>query len=97
MMLIELKIILAGDHSFENLLGYLRKIVDNAKYNLSAPVENRTVLRVALCSLGTASWVGDIVKFLIHLRVLIRNSCVTCLITVPTGLFQVGYLNASLK
>ncbi|KAK7601061.1 hypothetical protein V9T40_008502 [Parthenolecanium corni] len=77
-----------SDHSYDDLLAYLKKHVDDAKYNLSVPVENRTVLRVALCSLGTASWVGDIVKFLINLRILIRNSCVTCLITVPTGLFQ---------
>lgn len=97
MMPLKLDFILTGDHSFNDLLAYLRKIVDDPKYNLSAPVENRTVLRVALCSLGTASWLGDIVKFLINLRLLIRNSCVTCLITVPTCLFQVGNYNETLE
>ncbi|XP_065206396.1 elongator complex protein 4 isoform X2 [Planococcus citri] len=74
--------------AYDDLFNFLRDIVQDTKYSFNAPVENRTVLRIALHLLGNMFWTGDFIKFLIKLRVLLRNTCSTCFITVQPNLFE---------
>ncbi len=81
------------DFSYSSLLSTIKNTVDSAKYNFEIPTLDRTVLRIALLSLGTASWSGDLVTFLIQLRKLVQSFCATCLITIPAHLFEVRIIH----
>lgn len=84
--------VLDTGNSYDNLLAYIKNIVEDSKYNFSAPVQDRTVLRIALISLATGSWSGNIHTFLIKLRFLLRNVCATCFISIPPHLFAVRHV-----
>ncbi|XKL61274.1 hypothetical protein PGB90_008331 [Kerria lacca] len=76
------------EFSYEKLFAYIKNVIEESQCSTYAPVPNRTVLRIALFSLGTALWKGNLIKFLIKLRFLLRNSCASCFITLPTHLLK---------
>jgi len=77
-------------HNYDTLYDYIRKVLEDRKYDYSLPSENRTVLRIGIVSLGTGLWIGNIYAFLIKLRYLLRNFGATCFISIQPKLFEVS-------
>lgn len=70
--------------SYSQLLEYINKIVTTDGFSTKIPVEQRRILRITISNLFSPIWDSkdmDIVTFLHKLRILIRSSYATCLIT----------------
>lgn len=80
---------------YQNLLNDLSKKVNEETFSNSetSTQKNKNLLRIVINSLGSPLWyqehfASDVCKFLALLKVLVRNSLSSCLLTIPTHLFK---------
>ena len=81
----------ADSYNYDTLYAHIAKMLENPQYNCNLPSENRTVLRIALVSIASGLWTGNLFAFLIKLRILLRNHCATCFITIQPKLLEVSW------
>lgn len=77
--------------SYSELLEHINKIVTTDGFSTKIPVEQRRVLRITINNLFSPIWDSkdmDVVTFLFKLRILIRSSYATCLITTRTQIIN---------
>lgn len=77
--------------SYSELLEYINKIIITDGFSTKIPVEQRRVLRITISNLFSPIWDSkdmDVVSFLYKLRILIRSSYASCLITTRTQIIN---------
>lgn len=70
--------------SYSELLEHINTIITKGGFSTKIPVEKRNVLRITISNLFSPIWDSNdmnIVTFLYKLRILVRSSYATCLIT----------------
>lgn len=89
--------------SYSELLEHINNIIITDGFSTKIPVEQRNILRITISNLFSPIWDSndmDVVTFLYKLRILIRSSYATCLITTPAQLIDdvkvLIHFNASL-
>lgn len=72
------------DTSYSELLDQIKKIITSNGFSTKIPVEQRRVLRITINNIFSPIWDSNemnVVTFLYKLRILIRSSYASCLIT----------------
>jgi hypothetical protein len=70
--------------SYSELLEHINTVITKGGFSTKIPVEQRHVLRITISNLFSPIWDFndmDVVTFLYKLRILVRSSYATCLIT----------------
>lgn len=77
--------------SYSELLEHINNIITTDGFSTKIPVEQRCILRITISNLFSPIWDSndmDVVTFLYKLRILIRSSYATCLITTRAQLIN---------
>lgn len=78
--------------TYSDLLDEIRQIINVDGFSTKIPVEQRRVLRITINNLFSPIWdcnaLIDVVTFLYKLRILIRSSYATCLITTRSQIIN---------
>lgn len=77
--------------SYSELLSEINRIITTDGFSSKIPVEQRRVLRITIGNLFSPIWDSasvDVVTFLYKLRILLRSSYATCLITTRTQIIN---------
>lgn len=77
--------------SYSDLLENIKQIITVDGFSTKIPVEQRRVLRITISNLFSPIWDChdiDVITFLYKLRILIRSSYATCLITTRSQIIS---------
>lgn len=79
---------------YQSLLNELIKKLKNPSFQKTESTEIcKNILRISISSVGSPSWfedgiIEDLLKFLVILKSLVKNTLSVCLLTMPTHLFE---------